>query len=230
MRHLPPQLDQRFEAAMQLARADRVQEAALAFVALADQAPDHAQTRQMLGVLLQQLGRPAHALAELDTAAALAPHDATTATLRASVLLALGRFDEAALAARAALAIDPQRIDAHLHLGLALVSMQQWQDAEEPLAAVLKRQPQALSARRMLVRCRLSTGQPERALADALHPALLDATTTELATLAEFAAAGALPQRAALLRARAERHPQDHQAALALAAARCISSIAQARR
>jgi predicted O-linked N-acetylglucosamine transferase (SPINDLY family) len=83
---------------------------------------------------------------------------------------------------------------------------------------VLVAQPDALGARRALVRCRLQSGKVDAALDVALHPSLLDDTASLAEALRDFGAAHALAHQVELLRARATRHPQDYDAALGLAA------------
>ncbi|MFI4970884.1 MAG: tetratricopeptide repeat protein, partial [Lysobacterales bacterium] len=210
---------QRLAAASALAHDGRMPAALAAMRDLVGAAPESATARHMLALFLHQTGDSERALAELEVAAALAPDDAGIANLRADALLALERPGEAAAAARAALALEPDRSSAQISLGLALLASRQIHEAQDVLAHALQRRPELVTIRRALVRCRLLAGQPDPALADALYPALLDSMAGLADMLAEFVAAGALSQHAALLRARAERHPHDHQAALALAAA-----------
>ncbi len=89
-----------------------------------------------------------------------------------------------------------------------------------PLLATLARErPAVTRVRYLLVRCLLQAGHPERALAEACHPALLNAPDAAAAAVGDFAASGAMRQRAELLRAFLQRFPNDYDAALALAAA-----------
>jgi protein O-GlcNAc transferase len=92
---------------------------------------------------------------------------------------------------------------------------------EEAIVALrtLMDAPDALPARRALVRCHLQQGHADAALDVARHPSLLDATATLADVLRDFVAANALPQHVELLRARALRHPEDYPVALALASA-----------
>jgi predicted O-linked N-acetylglucosamine transferase (SPINDLY family) len=211
--------EQRLAAAMHLARSRQDSEAASAFRALASEAPRHVPTRHMLARVLHRLGHHAAALAELDAASALDADDATALMLRSDVLLALGRAQEAAHAAREALRIDPEKLGAQLSLGLALTSAGEFNEAQVVLAAVLAQRPNAPAARGALVRCRLMVGDIAQALADARHPGLLDAPLILAEVLTDFASANALAERAELLRERAARHPEDYQAAVAVAAA-----------
>jgi predicted O-linked N-acetylglucosamine transferase (SPINDLY family) len=211
--------EQRFAAAMQLAQSRQDSDAARAFRALASEAPHHVPTRRMLARVLHRSGHHAAALAELDAGSALEADDATVLTLRSDVLLALGRARDAVHAAREALRIDPEKLGPQLSLGLALTSTGEFAEAQDVLVAVLALRPNAPAARGALVRCRLMTGDVAQALADARHPGLIDAPSILGDVLTDFASANALAERAELLRERAERHPEDYQATLAVAAA-----------
>jgi tetratricopeptide (TPR) repeat protein len=127
----------------------------------------------------------------------------------AARLAQAGRAEEAITALRAVLAIEPQRLDAALNLGFALAANGSWNEAREIFATVLASRPNALAARRALVRGHLQSGDAEAALLAARHPSLLDEVGTLAEVLADFASANALTQHAELLQARALRHPQD---------------------
>jgi predicted O-linked N-acetylglucosamine transferase (SPINDLY family) len=213
MQHSAPSLEQRCAAAIALAQGGRMNDALAALRAIIDEAPGDPRARRAIASLLLRAGRAAEALAELDrTGADAAP------ILRSQTLLALGRADAAADAARMALASEPDNAAALFALGQAELSAQRVPDAERAFAAVLARHPEAPLARRGLVRCRLLNGRADLALADAAHAGVLDDATELGAMLAEFAAAGALSERARLLALRTERHPADYESALALAA------------
>ncbi|HET7797203.1 MAG TPA: tetratricopeptide repeat protein, partial [Nevskia sp.] len=107
-------------AALRLAQAGRVGEAATALRQIVAQEPSHAPASCLLAVLLQQLGQHGAALEALDRAIVLVPQDAALHETRAGVLMMLGRSTDAEHAARAALAIDPDRPRALMHLGSAL--------------------------------------------------------------------------------------------------------------
>lgn len=87
------------------------------------------------------------------------------------------------------------------------------------LSALARERPAVTQVRYLLMRCLLHSGHPDRALAVACHPALLDAHDATAAAAGNFAASGAMRQRAELLRAFLQRFPNDYGAALALAAA-----------
>ncbi|MGH8172795.1 MAG: tetratricopeptide repeat protein [Rhodanobacteraceae bacterium] len=215
----PDSIEQRLAAATHLAQSGQTEAAVAALSALAGGASKHVPVRRMLARMLHRLGRDDEALTELDAARALEAEDALALILRSDVLLALGRARDAAETAREALRVEPQRLGAQLSLGLALTSAGEFDEAVGVLTGVLAQRPNAPAARGALVRCLLKHGDIAQALTDARHPGLLDAPSILADVLTDFATAGAMPERAELLRARAERHPDDYHAAVAVAAA-----------
>ena len=94
--------------------------------------------------------------------------------------------------------------------------------SESPIAAGAGRRaagPRARAGRPALIRAHLENGDARAALALALDTSLLDAADALGATLRDFVAARAFAEHVELLVARAARHRDDYQAALALAAA-----------
>lgn len=91
--------------------------------------------------------------------------------------------------------------------------------AEAELLSLAAQFPALLPLRHALVRVRLLQGNADAALAVATHPPLFDDRRLLAAVVGEFGAAGAHPQRAALLRHAARHAPHDYEIALALAAA-----------
>jgi len=113
----------------------------------------------------------------------------------------------------------PDTVEQKLAAALRLAQAGAWRDACDALTSLLAEHPDAIAARQALVHCHLRLGEINAALEAAQHPALLDDAHAFGETLGEFGAAGAMSACAALLQARAERHPRDYRAALALAAA-----------
>jgi protein O-GlcNAc transferase len=107
---------------------------------------------------------------------------------------------------------------ARMHAANALLARGEGARAAAEFAAVLHMQPLWLMARLGVIRGLLSSGDFDGARSAASHPALLDARDEFATALADFAGAGAMPQRANVLRAFVDRHPDDADAALALAA------------
>ncbi|HEY6985213.1 MAG TPA: hypothetical protein VH375_03955, partial [Rhodanobacteraceae bacterium] len=108
-------------------------------------------------------------------------------------------------------------IDDRIAAALRLVSSQP-DDAIAALRAIVADAPYRVFARHALVRALLQTGKADAAFEVARDPSVLDAPGPFGELLAEFVATSAFFQYAELLRARADRHPQDYRAALALAA------------
>lgn len=108
---------------------------------------------------------------------------------------------------------------ARLHRANALLAGARTSEAAAEFAAVLDAQPDWLVARHGLVRSLLASGDFANALLAAMDARLFDARDPFAAVLADFSAAGAQQQHADLLRAYLQRHADDINAALALAAA-----------
>ena len=66
-------IDRQIDAALEQQRNGRLAEAEAAYRAILDQEPDHAETHQLLGLLLYQRGDTERALGELRNAVRLAP-------------------------------------------------------------------------------------------------------------------------------------------------------------
>jgi predicted O-linked N-acetylglucosamine transferase (SPINDLY family) len=113
----------------------------------------------------------------------------------------------------------PDAVEQQLAAASRLAQAGAWREACDALKAAIAAHPRALTARRALVHCHLRLGDVDAALAAARDPTLLDDTRALAETLLELSAAGAMSAYADLLRARAERHPADYSAALALSAA-----------
>lgn len=209
----PP--DQRIATAIRLAETGHVDEA---IASLRSTAATDLSARRALATLLHRLGRNDEALRALDDAQPEMSRDPELLMLRADVLLSLGRAADAVEAARDALSMDSGRLEAQAGLGFALLQAGRWDEARTMLSAVLAAKPGALFVRSALVQGHLRHGHADEALAIARHPSVLDATPALSALLQEFAAAQAPSHHLELLRARALRHPQDYDAALALAA------------
>ncbi|HEV7489721.1 MAG TPA: hypothetical protein VGO25_02875 [Rhodanobacteraceae bacterium] len=113
----------------------------------------------------------------------------------------------------------PVSFDDRAAAALRLAQSAHPRDAISVLHALVDEAPEHRLLRRVLAHCHLRAGDADAALEVACHSSLLDATPELADVLSDFAAANALSQRAELLRARVQRHPEDYQATLALAAA-----------
>ena len=113
----------------------------------------------------------------------------------------------------------PESIQQQLAAASRLAQAGAWREACDALRIIVAAHPDVLAARRALVHCHLRLGEVDAALAAARHASLIDDASALAETLAGFGALGAMNASAELLRARAERHPRDYRAALALASA-----------
>ena len=197
-------------AALRLAQAGRLGEAATALRQIVAQEPSHAPASCLLAVLLQQLGQHGAALEALDRAIVLVPQDAAQHETRAGVLMMLGRSTDAEHAARAALAIDPDRPRALMHLGFALDQQGRGRETADALLRVLAQQPDAAVARRVIARALLRERDADGALAVVLHPSLLEDEARAREVVDEFCINAAQPQAIVLLRALLDHQPNSH--------------------
>lgn len=93
--------------------------------------PNDPRARHYLGFLLQQTGRLAEALEQLQNAIALDDRHAESHFNLGIVLLRLERFADAIVAFSSAIAINPDQYFYWTNLGAALESNQQWDRAEQ---------------------------------------------------------------------------------------------------
>ena len=113
----------------------------------------------------------------------------------------------------------PDPLERSLATASRLAQAGGWREARDVLMHAVTGQPDALAARRALLHCHLRLGDVDAAWDTARHPVLLDDAIALGETLDELRNAGAMVAYVELLRLRAERHPEDYRAALALAAA-----------
>jgi predicted O-linked N-acetylglucosamine transferase (SPINDLY family) len=113
----------------------------------------------------------------------------------------------------------PISFEDRLAAALRLAQSAHPREAIAALRPLLDEAPEHALLRRALVRSHLRAADPDAALEVSRHPSVLDVVPALADVLSDFAAAHALQQHTDLLRARAERHPDDYQAALALASA-----------
>jgi tetratricopeptide (TPR) repeat protein len=101
-------------------RAGRAAEAEATLRELLRLQPTQAGARQLLGIVLLELGRPAPALLELDAAAPALAASPALHYNRGNALAALGRLEEAALAYAQACALKPDLAEAQFNAGNVL--------------------------------------------------------------------------------------------------------------
>jgi tetratricopeptide (TPR) repeat protein len=202
---------QRLEQAKRLHRDGETEQAAEIYRQLIEADPRDAEALHLSGVILQQQGRPAEAIARISAAIAIAPGKAVFRANLAVCLRAAGRPAEALAELREAARLEPGYTAGRRNLGVLLCNAGEWKEAAGHLDAALPkcgRDPIALRklglARLMLGR----TGEAEAVFRQALElePANLEARNGLAVALKRLSRpAEAEP----LLRAALESAPQD---------------------
>lgn len=116
-------------------RGGRADQAEALLRELLRQAPGEAGARQLLGIVLLELGRPAQALLQLEQAAAALPPSPQLHYNRGNALAALGRLDEAASAYARACELTPDFAEAWFNAGNVLRAL----GRREPALAAYQR-------------------------------------------------------------------------------------------
>ncbi len=124
----------------------RLLEAAALARTMTERFPLHWVGWKMLGVVFQQMGRNADALAPMQKAAALLPNDAETHNNLGIVLQGLERLDEAEASYRRALQINPNYAQAYSNQGSAFQKMGRLDDAEASYRRALQIKPDYVKA------------------------------------------------------------------------------------
>jgi tetratricopeptide (TPR) repeat protein len=104
--------------------------------------PEQADALHLLGVLADQAGRPAEAVALIQRAIRRNPNEAAFHSNLGNAHLALGERDAAEAAYRAALALDVKQAEAQYNLANILRERGQVREAEAAFRAALAAQPQ----------------------------------------------------------------------------------------
>src|SRR5262245_46211442 len=105
--------DAKFREAAALHAQGRLAEAAAAYQAIVQAAPNHLPALCNLATLYRQLGRPAEAVAYADRAIALDARLPQAHAVRADSLTVLKRFDDALQSYASWIALAPTSADAH---------------------------------------------------------------------------------------------------------------------
>jgi len=129
-----------------LHRAGRLAEAEPLYLAILHEVPAHFDALHLIGVVRQQQGRDAEAIAFIDRALALRPDNAAALSNRALSLRALGRAHEALACCDRALAVKPDFADAHNNRGLALAALKRPAEALKSYEAALSHAPAHIDA------------------------------------------------------------------------------------
>jgi len=139
-------LDGMLRDAAALHRAGRLAEAEPLYLAILHEVPAHFDALHLIGVVRQQQGRDAEAIAFIDRALALRPDNAAALSNRALSLRALGRAHEALACCDRALAVKPDFADAHNNRGLALAALKRPAEALKSYEAALSHAPAHIDA------------------------------------------------------------------------------------
>jgi len=113
----------------------------------------------------------------------------------------------------------PNPLEARVQRAEALLAQGRFVEAARGFVDVLAVDPSQLIVRRGAIHSLLSAGDADEAWRTAHHAALFAARDEFAGVLADFRAFGAWQQHAGLLRGFADNHPEDAEAALALASA-----------
>ena len=160
------EIDALFAQALSLQSAGLGDAARQAYAEVLEEAPQHANALNNLGILHNSAGEQTQALALFDRLVAVAPQDARAHANRGVALKALGRTTEAAQAYAAALAADPQFHSAHGNLGNLLYGLGDYARALEHFEAAGRLQPQTTEYRFMQAKCLLELQHMPRAQAE----------------------------------------------------------------
>jgi predicted TPR repeat methyltransferase len=145
--------------------AQRLQDAERAFTASLQRLPGRASTRINLAATRLRLGRPAEALAELETLLAVEPQHLDAWGHRAAALAELGRHAEALACADRVLGVAPADALAWLRRGDALQRLRRHDEAGAAFRQLLTLQPQHAEAWFRLAQLQQRQGAPADALA-----------------------------------------------------------------
>jgi tetratricopeptide (TPR) repeat protein len=130
-----------FQSGARLHSAGRLAEAEQVYRGVLAEAPRHADSLHMLGVLASQCGQPEAALACIDQAIAIRPSAAMYHVNRAAALLALRRLDAALAASQAAIRLQANSAEAHQVMGHVLSDLGRPEEALAAYQTALRRKP-----------------------------------------------------------------------------------------
>jgi tetratricopeptide (TPR) repeat protein len=153
-----PDVNEQLANALTLHRDGRLDEAAALYRAILDGAPAHADARHLLGLIRDQQGDRAGALADIDAAIALADDVAMYHANRSRVLTALDRHNDALASAERALALELHNAETLSDLAGALLRLDRAPEALAAAERALQLAPTLDAARRNLALARFEVG------------------------------------------------------------------------
>lgn len=154
-----PENQRRFDEARRLHRAGDLDRAAEGYRAVLGADPRHADALHFSGVILQQQGRVAEAIARIGEAIEIEPNRAIYRANLAFSLRAAGRADEALAQLREAARLDPSYAPGRRNLGVMLCGAGKWEEACGHLEAALAARASDAVALRKLGLARLMLGR-----------------------------------------------------------------------
>jgi len=139
-------VDSMLREAVALHRAGRLDKAEPLYLAILREVPEHFDALHLIGVVRQQQGRDAEAIAFIDRALALRPENPAAHSNRGLSLRVLGRAQEALASCERAIRLKPDYADAHNNRGLALAALRRPTEALKSYEAALSYAPSHLDA------------------------------------------------------------------------------------
>ena len=171
----PTEVESDLSAALAAHRGGRHKEAESVYRRVLSRQPDHPDALHLLGMLLQQTGRPDEALPLLERAAGLDPSAAAFRCNLGSLLGRLGRHADAVEYFREAIRLRPDYPEAWQNLGVALAHLDKLPEAADAHARAAALRPGYAEAYRHGAAALRKLGRPSRSVplyrkALELHP------------------------------------------------------------
>lgn len=132
--------------AINLHRADELEDAELLYHRIIEASPDNADARHFLGILLHQRGRSEEGLRHIERSIVLSPEDANRYNNLGNVLVELGQIVEATAAYNKALKLTPDHPDAWNNLGAVLRVQGRFEEAEAAYLKAIELAPENVHA------------------------------------------------------------------------------------
>ena len=154
------------QAALDLHRQQRLNEAHRAYTDILQRWPDSADAHNLLGHLLVDSGHLDQGLRHLDRAATLAPNRTDFHFALGTALLSHGHPQPAVKALLSAYRLQPDEAAIVVNLAVARRQCSQQADAIHELTGLLARQPEVVEARHNLANCLADLGRVDESLAE----------------------------------------------------------------
>ncbi|MFN4165195.1 MAG: tetratricopeptide repeat protein [Ferrovibrio sp.] len=143
-------MDMQWRKALQIAvhlhQAGKLAEASQLYRAVLDQQPDNDDALHLLGMALEQTGRPEEGRPFVERAIAIDPSVAAYRISQGNICKALEDTDSAIAAYQQALQIEPGNAEAHNNLGLIAQARKDWEAARGHFITALQTHPEFVEA------------------------------------------------------------------------------------